>query len=156
VIVPGEFNGDTTYTDLAFYNPADGKLRIQGTAVTSGVINPGAKVLLDSSTFGKNWQHLAAGGFGGSALTDLVAFDPIAGPPTTPGGAPDTTRGTLKFFKTVETLSGGVVSSVVAQASTAYAWRQVWTKIVAYPRTNGNARSDILAYDPFSLNNNYP
>jgi secreted trypsin-like serine protease len=156
VILPGEFNGDTTYTDFLFYNPTTGQLRVTGTAMTAGVINPGAKVLLDTTTFGKDWQYLVAGNFGGSSLTDIVAYDPVKGPTPLANGKPNTTVGTLRYFKTVETLTAGVVSSVALTTSSSHPWKQAWNHLVGFNRSAANSRTDLLAYDRYATFNTFP
>ncbi len=151
IILPGEFNGDATFTDLLLYNPSEGRVKVTGTAMVSGVIHPAASTLVENTTFGKNWQYLVAGSFAGSGLTDIAAYDPLQGPSLLPNGQPDFGHGTLRYFNTVETLNAaGAVAAVALQAASSLPWPKVYNQLVSYTRSASVVRSDILAYERFS------
>jgi secreted trypsin-like serine protease len=151
IVVPGEFNGDTSFTDLLFYSPNDGHLKVTGTATVGGVINPAATTLVDSTTFGKNWQYLVPGNFAGSGLTDIAAYDPLKGPTALADGNPDTAHGTLRYFQTAETVNGaGAVTSIALQAASSLMAPKVYTQLMGYTRSASSTRTDLLGYERFA------
>jgi secreted trypsin-like serine protease len=152
IVVPGEFNRDTTFTDLLFYNPSDGHLKVTGTATVSGVLNPAATTLIDDTTsFGKNWQYLVPGNFAGTSLTDIAAYNPLQGPTPLADGTADPTHGTLRYFKTVEPVSGtGALTSITMATASSVAWAKVYTQLMGYTRNGLSTRTDIMGYERFS------
>lgn len=151
VVLPGEFNGDTSFTDLLFYNPSEGRVKVTGASMVGGVISPAATTLVESTTFGTNWQYLVAGNFGGSGLTDVAAYDPLQGPTLLPDGKTDFGHGTLRYFKTAETVNGaGAVTSIALQATSSFAWPKVYNQLVGYQRNSTLTQTDLLAYERFS------
>lgn len=151
IIVPGEFNNDASFTDLLFYNPTEGRVKVTGTALVAGVINPAATTLLENTTFGKNWQYLVAGNFAGSGLTDIAAYDPVKGPNPLSNGLTDSAHGTLRYFTTAETVNAaGAVTAVALQTASSKIWPRSYTSLMAYTRSSSSTRTDILGYERFA------
>lgn len=145
IIVPGEFNGDTKYTDLMFYNPETDLVKVMGTGInTYGVLTPTAQTLCDNTagstkrcstgSFGKGWQYLKPGSFGGSSLTDFVAYDPI------------TRKGQWLQTNGVTDSSGKVTTVTLSSLRQASNWRTTWSQVVTGNFDN-SGYTDVLFYD---------
>jgi hypothetical protein len=74
IIVPGDFDGQGDWTDLFFYDRAEGVGKIYRTDGTGRIELLGAPVPLAD-----RWSTIVAGDFGGDARTDLLFYDKANG-----------------------------------------------------------------------------
>ncbi|MBU7029578.1 MAG: hypothetical protein HXS48_21780 [Theionarchaea archaeon] len=129
MIIPGDFGGQTGYTDLLFYDPNSGEIEIYK-------CNGGGRIELMKKyeNWGRNWKLIVPGKTRHSGYTDLLFYDPFSHP----------SGGVIEIYRCYK---GGNIEMVKRYENGSRYWKLITSGFI---RTSKFFGKEFLFYDPFS------